>query len=121
MSSYPNLKIWGNSDDEQEKKYLYMLSVKTQFAGGSIHKLIVHLLKYLRKKYFSEFSVFDEGKYWETGDELLLEKIFDKYNYYLNAFGDALESNPLKEGENFEKYFLRIMGKIKRRNEDDTL
>jgi hypothetical protein len=121
MSSLPNLNVWGNSDDEHEKKYLYMLSVKTQFAGSSIHKLLVHLLKYLSKKYFNEIKVFDEGKYWETGDEDLLEKIFEEYNYYLNAFGDALESNPLKEGEDFEKYFLRIMKKIKRQNKDDTL
>lgn len=115
MSSYPYLKIWGNSADENEKKYLYMLSVKTQFAGSSIHKLIVQLLKYLSKKYFKEFKVFDEGKYWETGDESLLNEIFEKYNFYINAFGNALESIPLNEGENFEEYFLRIMKQIKDR------
>lgn len=117
MSSLPNLKIWGGSNDEQGKKYLYMLSVKTQFAGSTTHKLIVHLLKYLNKKYLYEFNVFDEGNYWETGDEVLLEQIFEKYNYFLNAVGDALESIPLKKGESFETYFLRIMKQINDRKD----
>ncbi len=112
MSSLPNLKFWGESKDEQEKKYLYMLSAKTQFAGSTTHKLIVHLLKYLSKKYLNEFNVIDEGNYWETGDEILLEQTFEKYNYFLNAVGDALEYTPLKEGEDFETYFLRIMKQI---------
>lgn len=112
MSSLPNLKFWGESKDEQEKKYLYMLSAKTQFAGSTTHKLIVHLLKYLSKKYLNEFNVIDEGNYWETGDEVLLEQTFEKYNYFLNAVGDALEYTPLKEGEDFETYFLRIMKQI---------
>lgn len=117
MSSLPNLKIWGGSNDEQGKKYLYMLSVKTQFAGSTTHKLIVHLLKYLSKKYLYEFNVFDEGNYWETGDEVLLEQIFEKYNYLLNAVGDALESMPLKKGESFETYFSRIMKQINNRKD----
>jgi hypothetical protein len=121
MSSLPNLNVWGNSDNEEEKKYLYMISVKTQFAGSSIHKLLVHLLKYLSKKYFDEFKVFDEGKYWETNDELLLGEIFERYNYYLDAFGEALENIPKLDGENFEDYFLRIMEKIKQQKKDDTL
>ncbi len=112
MSSLPNLKFWGESNDEQQKKYLYMLSAKTQFAGSTTHKLIVHLLKYLSKKYLNEFNVIDEGNYWETGDEVLLEQTFEKYNYFLNAVGDALEYIPLKEGEDFETYFLRIMKQI---------
>jgi hypothetical protein len=112
MSSFPNLKFWGESNDEQQKKYLYMLSAKTQFAGSTTHKLIVHLLKYLSKKYLNEFNVIDEGNYWETGDEVLLEQTFEKYNYFLNAVGDALEYTPLKDGEDFETYFLRIMKQI---------
>lgn len=119
MSSYPYLKIWGNSEVENEKRYLYMMSVKTQFAGSTTHKLFVHLLKYLSLKYFNKFEVIDEGKYWETGDEVLLEEIFEKYNFYLNAVGDGLESNPLKEGEDFEEYFLRLIKQIKgRRNKE---
>lgn len=112
MSSYPNLKIWGESSDEQEKKYLYMLSVKTQFAGSSMHKLLINLLKYLSKKYFCEFNLYDEGKYWETGDEILLDEIFSNYNFLLDSFDYALKNEPIKDGENFETYFLRIIQQI---------
>ncbi len=113
MSSTPNLKFFGNSTDEDYQKYLYMLSVKTQFAGSATHKLIVHLLKYLNKKYFSEFKVIDEGNYWDTDDEKLLEETFKKYNNLLDSFGAALENIPLKSGETFEEYFKRIMQIIK--------
>ena len=109
MSSAPNLEIFGNSTDEDYQKYLYMLSVKTQFAGSATHKLIIHLLKYLNKKYFSEFKVIDEGNYWDTEDEKLLEETFEKYNDLLNSFGAALENIPLKSEESFEQYFKRIM------------
>ena len=109
MSSAPNLEFFGNSTDEDYQKYLYMLSVKTQFAGSAIHKLIIHLLKYLNKKYFSEFKVIDEGNYWDTEDEKLLEETFEKYSDLLNSVGEALENIPLKSEETFEEYFKRIM------------
>lgn len=109
MSSAPNLKFFGNSTDEEYKKYLYMLSVKTQFAGSDTHKLIIHLLKYLNKKYFTEFEVIDEGNYWETEDEKLLEETFKRYNELLDSVGAALENIPLKSEETFEEYFSRIM------------
>ena len=109
MSSAPNLKFFGNSTDEDYKKYLYMLSVKTQFAGSNVHKLIIHLLKYLCKKYFQEFEVIDEGHYWETEDEKLLEETFEKYNDLLDSVGSALENIPMDSAETFEEYFDRIL------------
>lgn len=115
MSSLPNLKIFGNSKDETYKKYLYMLSVKTQFAGSNIHKLIIHLLKYLKEKYFQEFKVVDEGQYWETGDEKLLEDNFRKYNEILDLVGSALENIPIQLTESFEEYFERILKIIHRK------
>ncbi|MFA5806696.1 MAG: hypothetical protein WC879_18850, partial [Melioribacteraceae bacterium] len=107
--SAPNLKFFGNSTDEDYKKYLYMLSVKTQFAGSNVHKLIIHLLKYLCKKYFQEFEVIDEGHYWETEDEKLLEETFEKYNDLLDSVGSALENIPMDSAETFEEYFDRIL------------
>jgi hypothetical protein len=47
MSSAMSLQFFGNSPDEDDKRFLYMLSVKTQFAGSDTHRFIVHLLKYL--------------------------------------------------------------------------
>jgi len=109
MSSPDHLKYFGNSADETERKYLYMLSTKTQFAGSGIHKLIINLLKYISKKYFIEFNVMDEGKYWETGDEKLLDETFSRYNNLLDSVCFALENIPLKSKETFEEYFTRIL------------
>jgi len=109
MSSAPNLEFFGKSSDEEYKKYLYMLSAKTQFAGSGTHKLIIHLLKYLNKKYFNEFKVIDEGSYWETEDEKLLEETFKRYTDFLDSVGAALENIPLKSEETFEEYFNRIL------------
>ncbi len=61
MSTLEHLQLYDNTKNEETKPYLYMLWTKTQFAGAQTHKVIVHLLKYLSKKYFSEFKVTDEG------------------------------------------------------------
>lgn len=116
MSGPAQLKYFGNSATESEKKYLYMLSTKTQYAGSNIHKLIVHLLKYISKKYFKEFNVIDEGSYWETEDEKLLEDTFKRYNDLLDSVGFALENVPIKSNETFEEYFTRILGQIHNRH-----
>ncbi len=116
MSSPAHLKYFGNSTDDLEKNYLYMLSTKTQFAGSDLHKLIVHLLKYISKKYLKEFNVTDEGKYWETGDEKLLEETFKRYNDLLDSVGLALDNIPLEANETFEEYFTRILKLIQKPN-----
>ena len=117
MSSPDHLIFFGNSEDEMYKKYLYMLSCKTQYAGSDVHKLIIHFLKYLSKKYLQEFEVVDEGYYWETGDEKLLETTFKKYTDLINSFGSALENIPLNSGETFEEYFERIMRIVQSKRE----
>ena len=109
MSCSVRLKYFGNSTNEAEQQYLTMLAVKTQYAGIEIHKLIVHLLKYLSKKYFTDFKVDDEGKYWESGDEKLLNKIFRQYNDLLQNVSFGLQNCPIKKGETFEQYFERIL------------
>jgi hypothetical protein len=98
-------------------RYIYgkdipRVSVKTQFAGEQVHKIIIHLLEYLSKKYFSDFTVYDEGKYWETKDEKILHKNFEEYNALLKSVSDAIQTQPIKEGETFEKYFERILKQI---------
>lgn len=109
MATEIGLKMWGNATDPEEKKFLYMLFTKTQFAGSEIHKLIIHLLKYLKEKYFAELNVVDEGKYWETGDEKLLDEIFARYNKFFDAVGTALNTIPLNPNESYEEYFKRIL------------
>jgi hypothetical protein len=108
MSSAPNLQFYGNSKNKEEAEYLYMLSTKTQYAGIEIHKLVIHLLKYLNGKYLKDFTVMDEGEYWETGDEKLLEQIFKRYTFLIESFTSSLENYPKKDDESFETYIERL-------------
>ncbi len=103
------LEFFGNSDNENDKLYLYMLCSKTQYAGSTIHKIIIHLLRYLSEKYFQDFQLTDEGAYWETGDEELLEKNFKAYNALVDGFVHSVKNYPINTAESFTEYFERIM------------
>ncbi|MFA4853626.1 MAG: hypothetical protein WC599_14010 [Bacteroidales bacterium] len=116
MSSPSHLKFFGNSENKEEQQYLYMLSVKTQYAGIEIHKLIIHLLKYLSGKYLQDFTVNDEGEYWETGNEKLLQDIFKRYTDLIESFVSSIENYPIKSGESFEAYFERLLKLIHEKN-----
>ena len=103
------LKFFSHSENENDKKYLYMLSTKTQFAGSTIHKIIIHLFKYLSKIYFQEFQLSDEGYYWETEDESILEERFKLYSNLINEFESSLKNHPKGKAESFNDYFNRII------------
>jgi hypothetical protein len=115
MSSNTHFKFFGNSTDKNEQKYLYMLSTKTQYGGIKTHMLIIHLLKYLSKKYLKTFQLTDEGRYWETGDEKLLEDAFKRYNDLINSFADAVETFPIKTGETMEEYLSRLLARVNKK------
>ncbi len=103
------LKYFGNSDNENDKLYLYMLSSKTQYAGSAIHKIIIHLVKYLSQKYFQNFQLTDERNYWETEDETLLEKKFKAYNDLVDGVVNSVKNFPINNTESFTDYFDRII------------
>lgn len=102
------LQSWGNSTVKEEKEYLYMLSVKTQYAGVSIHRNIVQLFRYLNEKYLADFTMSDEGEYWETNDEEVLKENFKRYTDLIDGFALALESQQKEEGEDIVTYLLRM-------------
>ena len=114
MSSAVNLKFYGNPKNKEEAEYLYMLFTKTQYAGIEIHKLIIHLLKYISKKYLLDFTLLDEGEYWETGDEKLLEENFKRYTSLINGFVSSVQNYPINPGESFEAYFERLLKQIQK-------
>lgn len=109
MCQGANLRFFSDGLNEKDKAYLYMLNAKTQYAGSTIHKIIIHLLKYLSQKYFNEFKLTDEGAYWETGDELVLENNFKIYNDLIEGFADSIINFPINKNESFTKYFERIL------------
>ena len=83
MSDVLNLRLYGKTDIQNEHEYLYMLSVKTQYAGIETHQFIIQLFRHLDKKYFADFNLQDEGQYWETNDLEILKSNFKKYTNLL--------------------------------------
>lgn len=112
MSNPSLLEFFGKNDHQEEQKYLYMVSTKTQYAGIEIHKLIIHLLKYISSKYLKDFTLSDEGNYWETGDEKLLQDIFTRYTDLIAGVRNSFENYPINPEESFEDYFARLIKAI---------
>ena len=118
MSSEFNLNLFSDAannpikeiPDELFKKLIYQLHTKTQYAGSDTHKIVVHLMKHLEKKYLRNFKLYDEGHYWETLDEKLLDENFDTYTKMINAVTAAFENNKMKEGETIEEFLKRTLG-----------
>ena len=118
MACPAQIKFFGNSENPIEKNYIYALFAKTQYAGMITHALIINLFKYLDTKYFKDFKMTDEGKYWETGDENVLRQRFSEYDALLDNFVLSLETFPVQKGENMIDYFERLMGHINELKKD---
>ena len=76
------------------------VSVKTQFAGQDAHIALLKFLRYIETKYLVDFKLTDEGNYWETNDENVLKKQFQKYGFMLDGVCEALKDIPSIPGEN---------------------
>jgi hypothetical protein len=87
---------------------IYSTSTKTQYAGIDAHIAIIKLLKYLSAKYLKDFTLSDEGYYWETGDEKILSGRFEEYNALLNAVSDVFINMKSVPGETPESLVERI-------------
>jgi hypothetical protein len=90
------------------KESIYTTSTKTQYAGADAHIAIIKLLKHISKKYLKEFTLTDEGYYWETDDEKILQEQFEKYNSALDSVGEALNNLPSAVGETPESLAERL-------------
>lgn len=108
LCAFYNLELNKNLEKLEDDNYLYYLSVKTQYCGSGIHKILIPIFDYLNKNYFEDFEFTDEGQFWETRDEKLLEEIFNRYTNLIDSFGNALEMIPIQEGETIEEYLIRI-------------
>ena len=67
---------------------------KTQFAGPSIHREVIALLRELAPN-FATLYVDDEGEYWDTSDTAVLTRHIDACN---RALADELRKHPGSEG-----------------------
>ena len=109
MVSPERIDFFAHTKDEP---YIYIVSVKTQFAGVIVHQLLIRLFKYLNDKYFEDFKLSDESYYWETDDENLMRERFKVYDNLLDNFVLSIQTFPLESGENILSYFERLMKHI---------
>lgn len=91
-----------------DKELMFTTRTKTQFAGIEAHIAIIRLLKHLSKKYLRDFTLTDEGSYWETGDVKILQKQFENYNAAMDIFSEAIRHIPGISGETPESLAERL-------------
>lgn len=105
------LQVIDAKEWKKDPSWIYTASCKTQFGGPAVHKQIVLLIKYLSKKYFDEIEMNDETDYWKSGDEEKLNQLFGKMSRLITMLKETLDDFPIKENEDVEDYFKRILGK----------
>ena len=105
-------QYWLKSKDKNDEQLIYGNFTKTQYAGIEVHKQIIHLLKHLSNKYLTNFRVIDEGKYWETEDEKLLQETFNRYTDLIENFASSVNNFPIKSGESLRDYFERLIKQL---------
>ena len=96
-----------------------MLSVKTQYAGMDIHRNIIQLFRYLNEKFLADFTMIDEGEYWETNHEAVLKENFKRYTDLIDGFAFALECQDREKGEDLETYLLRMAQQLHDRRKQE--
>lgn len=99
----------GTAQRKDEDSWIYTNSVKTQFAGVSIHQLLIHFFRYLDEKYFNDFKMLDESYYWETYDEEKMKEQFKNYDTLIDNFVLAFETFPMQTDEEITDYFERLI------------
>lgn len=95
------------------------ISVKTQFAGIEVHVAIIRLLKHLSAQYFSQFDLKDEGEYWETGDEEVLQKNVGAYNNMLCFVQTAMVDFKAHDGDTPQRLADRLEKFLNERWKED--
>ena len=115
MSSPFNLQFFGKPNTNEEDPSLYLLFIKPHYAGYEMHIIIVHLLKYLSKKYFSEFSIVDQSNYWNTEDEEALKNKYLQNEILTDKLEFGLKHFPILTNESIEDYIVRLLDKINKR------
>ena len=71
----------------------------------------------MNNKYFLDFNAFDEGKYWDTEDEKILEETFALYTNLIESFSTAISTTKKEKGESYETYFTRLMEMINKKHD----
>ena len=107
MSSILNFNVI-KLESEINEDLVYAVFTKTQYSGYENHKKLILLLDFISKRYLEDFECKDDGYYWESRDEDLLKKTFEKYTNLIDGFTSSIEMIPMNEGENLEDYLIRL-------------
>lgn len=107
MSGIINFNVM-QKEGEINEDLIYSVFSKTQYSGYENHKKLILLLDYVNKKYLVDFECVDDGCFWETRDEDLLKKTFEKYTNLIDGFTSSIEMIPMNECENLEDYLIRL-------------
>lgn len=107
MSSILNFNVM-KLESEINEDLVYAVFTKTQYSGYENHKKLILLLDFISKRYLEDFECKDDGYYWESRDEDLLKKTFEKYTNLIDGFTSSIEMIPMNEGENLEDYLIRL-------------
>jgi hypothetical protein len=99
------LKEEGQGIPAEAEQWLF---TKTQFAGADTHMAMIRFMRYLSEKYFERFELHDESQFWETNDEEICRKTFEKYGLIMDMMEAALESLENVPNEPVEKLADRI-------------
>jgi len=86
----------------------YMCHTKTHYAGPDKHIAIIELMRYITEKYFSEFKMYDETRYWETKDKQKMLERFAINNAAMDAVAETLSTIKRIPGENPRSAVARI-------------
>jgi hypothetical protein len=70
--------------------------------------VVIKLLKYIQQKYISNLDVYDEGEYWQTGDEKILKRKIDFLNSVMDQLEDVLNTIEIEEGTRAESIADKI-------------
>ncbi len=91
-----------------DDKFTWFNHTKTQFAPVEIHIAVIKLLKYIQQKYISSLDVYDEGDYWQTGDEKILKRKIDFLNSVMDQLEDVLNTIEIEKGSSAESIADKI-------------
>jgi len=99
--------------DTKDDVLMNSASVKTQYAGPSTHRMLVHLFDYISITYLKDFEVEDETGYWTERNEKKLNDNFERMNSLLEQVAGIIKTVKIKEGENFEVCIQELIRKLK--------
>lgn len=115
MGNPSMLEYWLQSKNTKDKRLVFVNFTKTQYAGPAVHKIIIDLFRYLSKKYFKTFMLFDEANYWQTNDEMVLRNTFKEWGALIGGFSDALKNPEKKKGETIEDLIVKAAKRVNAR------